>query len=286
MQLYESSPTTSPAPTPRSCSPAASAAARVGHLAVGDGLVAEDREWLAPACGRRGARARRASSCPDASAACSTEPPTAPRSRRRPRSPTRSSSGTRRSRGTSTRPPGRRPSPSPSGCLAAIASIASGGRSAWIPERNVPGHTQLTRIPSRAYSTAATFASWITAAFVAQYGAACDHAVRPETEAVRTIDPDCCVAHDGHRGPDAVDGAEDVDPERALPVLGRQVVDPTVRSEHPGVADQHVEPAEALHRPADDGFDLGDLAHVGRQRLDRAAMLRQAVARSLRATAR
>ena len=37
------------------------------------------------------------------------------------------------------------------------------------------GHAQFTRSPSRAYSTAATFASWITAAFVAQYGAACDH---------------------------------------------------------------------------------------------------------------
>ena len=61
----------------------------------------------------------------------------------------------------------------------------------------MPGHTQLTRIPSRAYSTAATFASWITAAFVAQYGAACDHAVRPATEAVRMIDPDCCVRMTG-----------------------------------------------------------------------------------------
>src|SRR5579859_3552429 len=69
--------------------------------------------------------------------------------------------------------------------------MAAGGRSSWIPERNVPGHTQLTRIPSRAYSTAATFASWITAAFVAQYGAAYDHAVSPETEAVRMIDQDC-----------------------------------------------------------------------------------------------
>ena len=59
-------------------------------------------------------------------------------------------------------------------------------------ERNVPGHTQLTRMPSRAYSTAATFASWITAAFVAQYGAACDHAVRPDTDAVSTIEPDRC----------------------------------------------------------------------------------------------
>src|SRR5215813_2981545 len=61
-----------------------------------------------------------------------------------------------------------------------------------MPERNVPGHTQFTRMPSRAYSTAATFASWMTAAFVAQYGAACDHAVSPDTDAVRTIEPACC----------------------------------------------------------------------------------------------
>ena len=59
-------------------------------------------------------------------------------------------------------------------------------------DRNDPGHTQLTRIPSCAYSTAATLASWITAAFVAQYGAACDHAVSPETEAVSTIEPEFC----------------------------------------------------------------------------------------------
>ena len=58
-------------------------------------------------------------------------------------------------------------------------------------ERNVPGHTQLTRMPSRAYSTAATLASWMTAALVAQYGAAWDHAVRPDTEAVRMMEPAC-----------------------------------------------------------------------------------------------
>ena len=77
-----------------------------------------------------------------------------------------------------------------------MVSSASGGRSSWIPERNVPGHTQFTRIPSRAYSTAATFASWITAAFVAQYGAACDHAVSPATEAVRMIDAGLLRTHD------------------------------------------------------------------------------------------
>ena len=61
-------------------------------------------------------------------------------------------------------------------------------------ERNVPGHTQLTRMPSRAYSTAATLASWITAALVAQYGAAWDHAVSPETDAVKMIDPSAAGA--------------------------------------------------------------------------------------------
>ena len=89
--------------------------------------------------------------------------------------------------------------------------------------------------------------------------------------------PGLLRAHDGHRGADAVDGAEHVDPERALPILGREVVDAAVRGEHAGVADQHVEPAEALHGARDDGFDLGDLTHVGRHRLDCAARLRQAV---------
>ncbi len=49
-----------------------------------------------------------------------------------------------------------------------MVSSASGGRPSWIAERKVPGQTQFTRIPSRAYSTAATLASWITAALVAQ----------------------------------------------------------------------------------------------------------------------
>src|SRR3954471_14944142 len=75
--------------------------------------------------------------------------------------------------------------------------MASWGRPWWIEDRNVPGQTQLTRMPSRAYSTAATFASWMTAAFVAQYGAAWDHAVSPDTDAVSTIDPDCCARMTG-----------------------------------------------------------------------------------------
>ena len=57
-----------------------------------------------------------------------------------------------------------------------MASMAADGSSSWMAERNVPGHTQFTLMPSRAYSTAATLASWITAALVAQYGAAWDQA--------------------------------------------------------------------------------------------------------------
>ncbi len=74
-----------------------------------------------------------------------------------------------------------------------MASTASAGRAACIPDRKVPGHTQLTRIPSRAYSTAATLASWMTPALVTQYGEECDQAVSPATEAVRMIEPDRCA---------------------------------------------------------------------------------------------
>ena len=75
-------------------------------------------------------------------------------------------------------------------------------------------------------------------------------------------------AHDGDRRAYAVDGTEDVDPERPLPVLGREVVNATVRREHPGVADQDVEAAEAPDRTPDDGFDLSEVAHVSQEGLD------------------
>src|SRR5580692_13166682 len=73
-----------------------------------------------------------------------------------------------------------------------MASSADSGSPSWMAERNVPGQTHLTRMPSRAYSTAATLASEMTAALVAQYGAECDHAVSPATDAVRMIDPEPC----------------------------------------------------------------------------------------------
>src|SRR5215510_6914942 len=98
-----------------------------------------------------------------------------------------------------------------------MASIASCGRPSWIEDRNVPGHTQFTRMPSRAYSTAATLASEITAALVAQYGA------------------------------NAVDRAEQIDAVAPLPVVGGEVVNAAVGREHACVADEHVEPTELLH---------------------------------------
>ena len=140
-----------------------------------------------------------------------------------------------------------------------------------MPERKVPGHTQLTRIPSRAYSTAATFASWITAAFVAQYGAAWDHAVSPETEAVRMIDPDCCFR---------------ITPTAArMPLTAPSTLTRKARSQSsvvrlwmrpfgestPALLISTSRPTEALDRAGDDGFDLGDLADVGRQGVDAAA---------------
>ena len=129
-----------------------------------------------------------------------------------------------------------------------------------MPERNVPGHTQLTRIPSRAYSTAATLASWITAAFVAQYGAACDHAVRPATDAVRMIDPDRCARMTGTAARMPLTAPRTLTRNaRSQSSVARLWMRP-FGDEHAGVADQHVEPAEALHRQRDDGFDLGDLA--------------------------
>ena len=143
-------------------------------------------------------------------------------------------------------------------------------------DRNVPGHTQLTRMPSRAYSTAATLASWITAALVAQYGAACDHAVSPDTDAVSTIEPDCCVRMTGTAARMPLTAPRTLMRKARSQSSVDEVVDAAVRREHAGVADQHVEPAEALDGPRDDGLDLGDVADVGQHRLDRAVDLGQA----------
>ena len=161
--------------------------------------------------------------------------------------------------------------------MAAIASIASGGRSAWIPERNVPGHTQLTRIPSRAYSTAATFASWITAAFVAQYGAACDHAVSPATDAVRMIDPDCCARMTGTAARMPLTAPSTLTRNaRSQSSVVRLWMRPFGESTPALLISTSSRPKRSTAR-RDDGFDVGDLAHVGGQRLDRAASLGQAV---------
>ena len=90
----------------------------------------------------------------------------------------------------------------------------------------------------------------------------------PETDAVSTIEPGFLRAHDGHRGADAVDGSEEVDPKRALPDLGLEIVDPAVWREDSGVADDHVEAAEALDGQRHHRLDLGDLADVRDLRFD------------------
>ena len=46
--------------------------------------------------------------------------------------------------------------------------------------------------------------------------------------------------HDAHGGAYAVHGAEDIDPEGPLPVLGAQIVDPAVGGEDPRIGDQDV----------------------------------------------
>ena len=84
-------------------------------------------------------------------------------------------------------------------------------------------------------------------------------------------------SHDRHRGPDAVHRSEDVDAEGALPVLGRQVVDAAVGGEDAGVADEDVEPAEALDRLRDHGLDLRGVADVRQRCVDGAVHVGQAV---------
>ncbi len=44
-------------------------------------------------------------------------------------------------------------------------------------------------------------------------------------------------------------------------------MDPSVRREYPGVADQHVEATKALNRTSDHRLDFGEIAHVRQERL-------------------
>ena len=146
-----------------------------------------------------------------------------------------------------------------------------------MPERKVPGHTQFTRIPSRRVLDRRDLRELDHR----RLRRAVRRGVRPRGESgYRRRQDDrtrLLRAHDGHRGAYAVDGTQHVDAKRALPILGREVVDATVRREHPRVADQHVEPAEALDRPGDDGFDVCEVTDVGEQGLDLAAPRRQSV---------
>src|SRR5438128_88039 len=107
-------------------------------------------------------------------------------------------------------------------------------------------------MPSRAYSIAATFASWITAALVAQYGAACDQAVSPDTDAVRMIEPDCCARMTGTAARMPLTA-----PSAALFFHGSA----SGESNHPGATTLTVMPAgarsraSAFARPTSPAFD-------------------------------
>ena len=109
----------------------------------------------------------------------------------------------------------------------------------------------------------------MTAALVAQYGAECDHAVRPATDAVRMIDPEPCGRMTATAARMPLTAPSTLTAEGALPVLGRQVVDAAVRRQHAGVAHQDVEPAEALDGQRHHRLDLRGSLHVGEQRRHR-----------------
>ena len=271
MLLYDSSPTTSPAPTP-GLEPGRECRRPFLHRLVGDDVGRRRRR---AAC-RRAARVVFEHSEPAHVGTHPRSPPTARRTRRRPRSPTPSSSVD-----------------ASLGKVRVGAHQVVGGAE---PER-VLGGDGVDRLLRQVFVDSRQERSGAHAVDADPVARVLDRRDLGELDhrglrrAVRrgvgprgeTRDgggeddrPRLLCPHDGHRGADAVDGAEDVDPEGALPLLGRQVVDATVRGKHAGVADQHVEPAEALHRERDHRFDVGDLTHVGRQRLDRAAMLRQA----------
>ena len=47
-------------------------------------------------------------------------------------------------------------------------------------------------------------------------------------------------------------------------------MDPSVRCEHTGIADEHIEACEPLDRPGHHGLDLVEVTHVGQHGLDRA----------------
>ncbi len=117
----------------------------------------------------------------------------------------------------------------------------------------------------------------MTAALVTQYGAACDHAVMPgdrrgEDDRARPA-AGASAATAAWTAWTAPIRLMSIDP---LPVGVGEVVDPAVRGEHAGVADQHVEASEAFDGAGDDRFDLGEIGHVGEHGLDADARRRHA----------
>ena len=103
----------------------------------------------------------------------------------------------------------------------------------------------------------------MTAAFVAQYGAACDHAVRPATEAVRMIDPDRCgrMTATAARMP-LTAPITLMRKARSQSSVVRLWMRPFGR-QHARVAHEHVEAAEPLDGQGDHALDVREVAHVG-----------------------
>lgn len=66
---------------------------------------------------------------------------------------------------------------------------------------------------------------------------------------------------DGQCGADAVQDALDVDVDHVVPLRGAQIVQGRDGA-HPGIADEHVEPAEPLAREPDQGAYVVEAGHI------------------------
>ena len=157
-----------------------------------------------------------------------------------------------------------------------MASSASSGNPVWMAERNVPGQTQLTRMPSRGVLDRGHLGQLDHR----RLGGAVGTRMRPRRESRDRGGEDDRAGvlrpHDPHGRPDTVHRAEDVDPEGPFPLLRGQVVDASVRREDAGVADEDVDPPEALDRPRHHRLDLAGVAHVGEHGLGRSRVRRHA----------
>ncbi len=176
----------------------------------------------------------------------------APCSRRRRARSRRSCSWRRRRRGTPRRARSRRAARRRaigivrSAIAASSSSVAGVARPAArsIGVSTSPGATALTRMPSRAWSSAIARVRLWTAPLAAQYAAWPWPPVPPQIEPKLTIAPAAGRLHDAHRGAAHEERAVDVDAELSMPVVvvgaERVGADDRARGVH-----ERVEPAVA-----------------------------------------